>query len=137
MTKTGREAPLQGLEEELLKKRAEMSELLERIQDIPSQVTEQLGEISEFTQLKNIGHAVAEMEEKVGEKREAIQSKLQDIQDEMASLRKLGQKATTEDVREEMKNLAERVKEKKQSLGKAIEEVQELRAHYSKIFLGK
>ncbi|MDA2929105.1 autophagy-related protein 17 [Acidobacteria bacterium AH-259-O06] len=136
MANTGKESPLEALEEEVLKKRAEMSELLEKIQDIPSQV-KQLGKISEFAELKNIGDAVAEMEKKVGEKREAIQSTLRDIQDEIASLRKLGEKAATEDVTEEMKNLVERVKEKKESVEKAIQEVDQLREHYSKMFLGK
>ncbi|MDA2925963.1 autophagy-related protein 17 [Acidobacteria bacterium AH-259-G07] len=137
MTKTGKDEPLQALEEEVLKKRAEMSELLEKIQDIPSQVTEQLGKISDFGELKNIGDAVVEMEKNVAEKREYIQSKLRDIQDEMEAFKKLGEKAATEDVTQEMKNLVKRVKEKKESLEKAIEEVQELRLHYSKMFLGK
>ena len=137
MTKTGKEATLQALEEDVLKKRAQMSELLDKIQDIPSQVTEQLGKIPDFTELKNIGDAVAGMEKNVAEKREDIQSKLHDIQGEMASLRKLGEKSATGDVTEEIKNLVERVKEKKESLEKAIGEVQELRSHYNKIFLGK
>ncbi|MDA2936926.1 hypothetical protein MYX75_01510 [Acidobacteria bacterium AH-259-A15] len=137
MTKTTKESPFQALEEELLKKRAEMSELLEEIQHIPSQVTEQLGKISDFAELKKIGGAIAEMEGKVSEKREAIQRMLQDIQDLMASLRKLGERATTEDVRVGMKNLLQQVQEKRESLEKTIREVGQLREHYSKVFLGK
>ena len=137
MTNTTKEEPIEALENEILKKRAEMSGLLDKIQELPSQLTEQLGKISEFGELRDIGDTVVEMEKKVGEKREVIQGMLRDIQDQMASLRTLGEKATTKDVTEEMKNLAERVKEKKESLEKAVGEVQQLSAHYSKMFLGK
>ena len=137
MTKTDEREPIEALEEELLKKRAETSELLDKIQDIPSQVTEQLGKISEFAELKKIGDAVAEMEEKVSDKREAIQKTLRDIQNEMSSLRKLGEKTTTEDVKVEMDTLINRVKNKKEFLERAIGEVQQLTSHYTKMFLGK
>lgn len=137
MTNTGKGESIEILEEELLKKRAETSELLEKIQDIPSQVTEQLGKISDFAELKQIGDAVADMETKVGERRQAIQTMLRDIQNEMSSLRKLGEKTTTEDIKVEIDSLINRVKKKKESLENAIGEVQELTSHYTKMFLGK
>lgn len=135
MEKKNTEA-FQVLEEELLQKRAEMSQLLGKVQDIPAQVGEQLGKISDFTELKTIGDAIVEMEKTVAEKRADIQGKLRDMQAEMASLKKLGEETTVEDIKGEMEDLLERVKEKKKSLEKAIKEVDEIREHYRKMFLG-
>ncbi|MBC8343390.1 MAG: hypothetical protein H8E61_05375 [Bacteroidetes bacterium] len=137
MTEINKQKQFEALEKELLKKRSEMSELLEQVQDIPSQINEQLGKIEDFGELKKIGEAVVEMEKNVGEKRDNIQDKLQDIQTDLKELKKLGEKTTVEDIKTEMKALVKRLTDKKESLEKAINEVDTLRGHYSKLFLGK
>lgn len=137
MTNAANKTTFQQIENEVLKKRAEMSELLEKVQDIPAQINEQLEKISDFRELKEISDAVVEMEKDVSKKREDIQTKLIDIQDDMAALRKLGEKTTVENIKTEMETLLKRVKEKKKSLENAIQEVDQLREHYGKIFLGK
>lgn len=137
MTETDKQTQFQALEKELLKKRTEMSELLEQIQNIPAQINEQLGKIEDFGELKKIGETVVEMEKIVGEKRENIQNKMQDIQAELKELKKLGKKTSVADIKAEMNGLVERLTEKKGSLEKAINEIDIIREHYSKVFIGK
>ena len=131
------ETLLENLKEEMKEKRAEMETLLNKIQDIPSNLSKKVKEVSDFKGLKDVGEAVVEMEREVSEKRNNIQGTIQEIQDDMEKLKTLKNKANKPDVLPEVKSLLESIRDKKGDLDKSIKELEQLKDKYSSKFFKK
>lgn len=128
------ETLLEDLKEEMKEKRAEMEALLKNIQDIPSKLPKKVKEVNDFKGLKDVGEAVVEMEREVSEKRKNIQSKIQEIQDDMEKFKTLKNKTKKPDVFPEIKSLLESIRDNKNNLDKSIKELYQLKDKYSKKF---
>jgi len=131
------ETLLEDLREEMKEKRAEMEALLKNIQDIPSKLPKKVKEVSDFKGLKDIGEAVVEMEREVSEKRNNIQSIIQEIQDDMEKFKTLKNKTKKPETLPEVKSLLESIRDKKDNLDKSLKELDQLKDKYSTKFFKK
>ncbi|NQS88710.1 hypothetical protein HQ584_02835 [Patescibacteria group bacterium] len=128
---------LKKLEEDMKVKTKEIQEILEKLQAESMKSPEELmKKVGDAKDVKVVADAVKEMQQKVGEKRQIVEALLKEIQAQMEQLRTLKEQAQKEDVTEKVKSLLLEVRDKKASLEKAIGELQELKAEYTKKFFG-
>lgn len=130
---------VQKLEEEMRKKMDELQNIQKELQAESAKPPEELmKKMRGLKDIKAVGEAVREMQDKISEKRTAGEAALKDILKEVESLKGMKEKAKKEeDVTEELKAVAVRMLDKKGVLEKAVRELEELRERYSKKFLGK
>lgn len=130
---------VQKLEEEMRKKMDELQNIQKELQAESAKPPEELmKKMGGLKDIKAVGEAVREMQDKIREKRTAGEAALKDILKEVESLKGMKEKTKREeDVSEELKAVAVRMLDKKGVLEKAVRELEELRERYSKKFLGK
>jgi len=83
----------------------------------------------------DVAEAVGEMQGKIGEKRKVVETTLKDLQKGIESLKSLKEKAKEEDVADVLKSIAVSMRDKKESLEKAVKELEGLKDGYTKKFL--
>ena len=128
---------LKKLEEDMKVKTKEIQEILEKLQAESAKSPEELmKKVGDAKDVKVVADAVKEMQQKVGEKRQIVEALLKEIQAQMEQLRTLKEQAQKEDVTEKVKSLLLKIRDKKASLEKAIGELQEIKAEYTKKFFG-
>ena len=128
---------LKKLEEDMKVKTKEIQEILGKLQAESMKSPEELmKKVGDAKDVKVVADAVKEMQQKVDEKRQIVEASLKEIQAQMEQLRTLKEQAQKEDVTEKVKTLLLEVRDKKASLEKAIGELQELKAEYTKKFFG-
>ncbi|MFQ6067278.1 MAG: hypothetical protein ACE5K3_08380 [bacterium] len=126
---------LNKLEEDLRSKMIQIQKMLKDLQEqVLKSPEEQLKKISEVKGAADVAKAVGEMQREIEEKRKVVETTLKDLQREVDSLKSLKEKAEEEDVTDALKSIALSMRDKKQSLEKIIQELEELKGEYTKRF---
>ena len=125
------------LEVEMKSKMAELQKILGQIQaesaKSPEEIITKAGDAKD---VQAVADAIKQMQKDVGEKRQAVETAIKDVQAQMDQLRALRERAQKEDVAADIKSLLLNIREKKESLETAVKDVEELRAEYTKKFYG-
>ena len=128
---------LKKLEEDMKEKTKQIQEILGKLQaDTAKSPEELIKKAGDAKDVKVAADAIKQMQQEVGEKRQTVETALKEIQAQMEQLRVLKEQAQKEDVTEEVKSLLLKIRERKGSLEKAVEELQELKTEYTKKFFG-
>ena len=129
---------LQKLEEEIRNKVTAMQKMLKDLQEqVLTLPEEQLKKMGDVKDVKVVAEAVKEMQDKIKEKKVVVETALTDIQKELESLKTIKEKVKEEDVSGELKSVAVRMRDEKETLEKAVKELEALKGEYNKRFFGK
>ncbi len=129
---------LQKLEEEIRNKVTAMQKMLKDLQEqVLTLPEEQLKKMGDVKDVKVVAEAVKEMQDKIKEKKVVVETALGDIQKELESLKAIKEKVQEKDVTDELKSIALGMRDKKQTLEKAVKELEALRGEYNKKFFEK
>ncbi len=129
---------LQKLEEEIRNKVTAMQKMLKDLQEqVLTLPEEQLKKMGDVKDVKLVAEAVKEMQDKIKEKKVVVETALGDIQKELESLKAIKEKVQEKDVTDELKSIALGMRDKKQTLEKAVKELEALRGEYNKKFFEK
>ena len=129
---------LQKLEEEIRNKVTAMQKMLKDLQEqVLTLPEEQLKKMGDVKDVKVVAEAVKEMQDKIKEKKVVVETALGDIQKELESLKAIKEKVQEKDVTDELKSIAVSMRDKKQTLEKAVKELEALRGEYNKKFFEK
>ena len=129
---------LQKLEQDIRNKMATVQKMLKDLQEqVLTLPEEQLKKMGDVKDVKVVAEAVKEMQDKVKEKKVVVETALGDIQKELESLKVIKEKVQEKDVTDELKSIAVRMRDKKQTLEKAVKELEALRGEYNKKFFEK
>jgi len=129
---------LQKLEEEIRNKVTAMQKMLKDLQEqVLTLPEEQLKKMGDVKDVKVVAEAVKEMQDKIKEKKVVVETALGDIQKELKSLKAIKEKVQEKDVTDELKSIAVSMRDKKQTLEKAVKELEALRGEYNKKFFEK
>ena len=129
---------LQKLEEEIRNKVTAMQKMLKDLQEqVLTLPEEQLKKMGDVKDVKVVAEAVKEMQDKIKEKKVVVETALGDIQKELESLKVIKEKVQEKDVTDELKSIAVSMRDKKQTLEKAVKELEALRGEYNKKFFEK
>lgn len=128
---------LKKLEEEMRNKMTTMQKMLKDLQEqILTSPEEQLKKMAGVKGATDVAAAVREMQDKIKEKKEVVESTFKDIQKELDSLKGLKEKMQKEDVTEALKSIAVSMRDKKGALENAVKELEGLKTDYTKKFFG-
>ncbi|MEW6674777.1 MAG: hypothetical protein AB1348_01945 [Nitrospirota bacterium] len=118
-------------------KMAEMQKILGELQAESAKSSQELmKKVGEATDVRVVADAIKEMQQEMGEKRQSVEVELKEIQAQMEQLRVLRERAQKEDVTADIKSLLLKIRDKKESLEKAIKDAEELKTKYTKKFFG-
>lgn len=128
---------LKKLEEDLRSKMETMQKMLKDLQaesaKSPEELMKKMGEVKD---VKIVAEAIKEMQDRIKEKRIAVETTLKDVQKDIESLRGIKERVKEEEVTSELKSIVVSMRGKKETLGKAVKELEELREEYTKKFFG-
>lgn len=128
---------LKKLEDDMKEKTKQIQEILGKLQaDTAKSPEELIKKAGDAKDVKVAADSIKQMQQEVGEKRQTVETSLKEIQAQMKQLRALREQAQKEDVTEKVKSLLLKIRERKGSLEKAVEELQELKTEYTKKFFG-
>lgn len=128
---------LKNLEEEMRSKMPQMQKMLKDLQSQATTLPEELKKVGDVKDAKIVAEAVKEMQDKVKEKRIVVETALKDIQKDLGSLKGTKEKVKEENITGELKSIAVSLRDKKESLEKAVKELEGLKDDYNKKFFGK
>ena len=128
---------LKKLEDDMKEKTKQIQEILGKLQaDTAKSPEELIKKAGDAKDVKVAADSIKQMQQEVGEKRQTVETSLKEIQAQMKQLRALREQAQKEDVTEKVKSLLLKIRERKGSLEKAVEELQKLKTEYTKKFFG-
>jgi len=129
---------LKKLEEDIRNRMATMQKMLKDLQEqVLTLPEEQLKKMGDVKDVKVVAEAVKEMQDKIKEKKVVVETALTDIQKELESLKTIKEKVKEEDVSGELRSVAVRMRDEKETLEKAVKELEALKGEYNKRFFGK
>ena len=129
---------LQKLEEDIRNKMTTMQNTLKDLQEqVLTLPEEQLKKMGDVKDVKAVAEAAKEMQDKIKEKKAVVETALKDIQKELESLKGIKEKVKEKDVTDELKPIGVSMRDKKETLEKAVKELEEVRDEYNRKFFGK